>query len=170
MVLREGVTADEQAIRAFASERLASFKVPRKILVLDEIPKGATGKAAANRVGEETGHGLMKICIFGAGAIGGWLGLQLELAGEDVTLVARGPHLAAMQKNGLKVLIDGEERIANPRCIEDPAEAGPQELCHRYPEGAVVARSCWQNSTAAWRQYAGSDRGERDSLVVLLSA
>ena len=69
----------------------------------------------------------MKICIFGAGAIGGWLGLQLELAGEDVTLVARGPHLAAMQKNGLKLLIDGEERIANPRCIEDPAEAGPQD-------------------------------------------
>jgi acyl-CoA synthetase (AMP-forming)/AMP-acid ligase II len=44
VVLREGVTADEQAIRAFAAERLASFKVPRKILVLDEIPKGATGK------------------------------------------------------------------------------------------------------------------------------
>jgi 2-dehydropantoate 2-reductase len=69
----------------------------------------------------------MKICIFGAGAIGGWLGVQLALAGEDVTLIARGPHLAAMQKNGLKVLIDGEERVANPRCVEDPAEAGPQD-------------------------------------------
>jgi 2-dehydropantoate 2-reductase len=69
----------------------------------------------------------MKICIFGAGAIGGWLGVQLALAGEDVTLIARGPHLVAMQKNGLKVLIDGEERVANPRCVEDPAEAGPQD-------------------------------------------
>ena len=43
-VLRDGETADEAAIRAFAAERLASFKVPRKILFLDEIPKGATGK------------------------------------------------------------------------------------------------------------------------------
>ena len=69
----------------------------------------------------------MQICIYGAGAIGGWLGVQLSLAGEDVTLIARGPHLAAMQKNGVKLLIDGEERIAHPRCIEDPADAGPQD-------------------------------------------
>ena len=38
----------------------------------------------------------MRICIYGAGAIGAWLGVQLSLAGEDVTLIARGPHLAAM--------------------------------------------------------------------------
>lgn len=44
VVLREGAEADEQAIRAFAATRLADFKVPRKVLVLDEIPKGATGK------------------------------------------------------------------------------------------------------------------------------
>ncbi len=44
VVLREGEAADEKEIRSFASERLATFKVPRKILVLDEIPKGATGK------------------------------------------------------------------------------------------------------------------------------
>lgn len=69
----------------------------------------------------------MRICIFGAGAIGGWLGVQLSLAGEDVTLIARGPHLAAMQKNGLKVLIEGEERIARPRCLEDTRDAGPQD-------------------------------------------
>ena len=55
----------------------------------------------------------MRICIYGAGAIGGWLGVQLSRAGEDVTLIARGPHLEAMQKNGLKLLIDGEERIGN---------------------------------------------------------
>jgi acyl-CoA synthetase (AMP-forming)/AMP-acid ligase II len=44
VVLREGMDTDEKAIRAFAAERLAAFKVPRKILVVDEIPKGATGK------------------------------------------------------------------------------------------------------------------------------
>ena len=69
----------------------------------------------------------MKICIYGAGAIGAWLGVELSLAGEDVTLIARGPHLAAMQKNGVRLLIDGEEKVAHPRCVEDPAEAGPQD-------------------------------------------
>ena len=69
----------------------------------------------------------MRICIYGAGAIGAGLGVQLSLAGKDVTLIARGPHLEAMQKNGVKLLIDGEERVAHPRCIEDPAEAGPQD-------------------------------------------
>ncbi len=69
----------------------------------------------------------MRICIYGAGAIGGYLGVQLTLAGEDVTLIARGPHLAAMRQNGLKLLIDGEERVAHPCCTDDPAEAGPQD-------------------------------------------
>lgn len=69
----------------------------------------------------------MRICIYGAGAIGAWLGVQLSLSGKDVTLIARGPHLAAMKKNGVRLLIDGEERVAHPRCIEDPAEAGPQD-------------------------------------------
>ncbi len=47
----------------------------------------------------------MKICIYGAGAIGGYLGAQLALADCDVTLIARGPHLAAMRDNGLTLLI-----------------------------------------------------------------
>jgi acyl-CoA synthetase (AMP-forming)/AMP-acid ligase II len=44
VVLREGIAATEQAIREFAATRLADFKVPRRVLILDEIPKGATGK------------------------------------------------------------------------------------------------------------------------------
>jgi len=69
----------------------------------------------------------MRICIYGAGAIGGYLGVQLALAGEDVSLIARGPHLEAMQKNGLKLRIDDEERVAHPHCTYDPAEVGPQD-------------------------------------------
>ena len=69
----------------------------------------------------------MKICIYGAGAIGGYLGAQLALAGEEVTLIARGPHLEAMQKNGLKLLIDDDERVAHPACTSDPSDAGPQD-------------------------------------------
>ena len=69
----------------------------------------------------------MRICIYGAGAIGGYLGVQLSLAGHDVTLIARGPHLEAMRANGLKLLIGDEERVAHPRCTGDPSEAGPQD-------------------------------------------
>ena len=70
----------------------------------------------------------MKICIYGAGAIGGYLGVQLSLAGADVSLVARGAHLAAMKADGLKLLIDGEERVAYPRCTDNPAELGVQDV------------------------------------------
>ena len=69
----------------------------------------------------------MRVCIYGAGAIGGYLGAELAGAGVDVTLIARGPHLAAMKENGLKLLIDGDERISHPRCSDDPAEAGIQD-------------------------------------------
>jgi 2-dehydropantoate 2-reductase len=69
----------------------------------------------------------VRICIFGAGAIGGFLGAELAMAGEDVTLVARGPHLAAMQANGLKLIRDGKERVAKVRAVGTAAEAGPQD-------------------------------------------
>ena len=69
----------------------------------------------------------MKIAIFGAGAIGGFLGVKLAAAGADVTFVARGPHLAAMQANGV-TLISGEERlVVRPRCVGTAAEAGVQD-------------------------------------------
>ena len=72
--------------------------------------------------------GALKIAIYGAGAIGGYLGVQLSLTGHDVSLIARGEHLAAMKKNGLKLLIDGEERVAKDCfCTDDPTEAGPQD-------------------------------------------
>jgi len=55
VVLKEGKTATEREIRDFASERLAAFKVPRKILILDEIPKGATGKLQRIGLAEKLG-------------------------------------------------------------------------------------------------------------------
>jgi 2-dehydropantoate 2-reductase len=69
----------------------------------------------------------MKVCIFGAGAIGGLMGVKLALAGADVTFIARGAHLEAMQKNGVKLLSDGQEHVVRVRCTADPAEAGPQD-------------------------------------------
>lgn len=57
VVLAEGSQADEQDIRAFAAARLAAFKVPRRVLLLDEIPKGATGKLQRIGLAEKLGLG-----------------------------------------------------------------------------------------------------------------
>lgn len=70
----------------------------------------------------------MKVCIFGAGAIGGLMGVKLALAGADVTFIARGPHLEAMRKNGVKLLSEGQEHVVRANCTADPAEAGPQDF------------------------------------------
>ncbi len=69
----------------------------------------------------------MKIGIFGAGAIGGLLGARLAQSGADVTFVARGPHLAAMQQDGVKLISGGETVTVRPRCVASAAEAGPQD-------------------------------------------
>jgi len=69
----------------------------------------------------------VKIAIFGAGAIGGLLGVRLAQAGADVTFIARGPHLAAMQANGVTLVSGGERITVRPRCLADPAEAGVQD-------------------------------------------
>ncbi len=52
-----------------------------------------------------------KVCIFGAGAIGGYFGVQLARAGIDVSLVARGAHLAAIRERGLRLQIGGAEQV-----------------------------------------------------------
>lgn len=69
----------------------------------------------------------MKIAIYGAGAIGGHLGALLSRAGVEVSLIARGAHLAAIRRDGL-TLIRGEERFTtHPRATDDPAALGPQD-------------------------------------------
>src|SRR5450830_664681 len=70
----------------------------------------------------------MKVCIYGAGAIGGYLGVQLARVGADVSLVARGAHLETMKANGLKLLIGDEEHVVQPRCTDNPVELGPQDF------------------------------------------
>ena len=71
----------------------------------------------------------MKICIYGAGAIGGYLGVQLaSVPGVEVSLIARGAQLSAIRKSGLKLQIDGEERVARLPASELPATFGPQDV------------------------------------------
>jgi len=72
----------------------------------------------------------MKICIVGAGAIGGMLGVKLALSGNDVTLILRGANLAAVKQNGLKLIEeDGKELLAQPiKATSVIAEAGIQDV------------------------------------------
>jgi 2-dehydropantoate 2-reductase len=69
----------------------------------------------------------VKICIYGAGAIGGYLGALLAGTGAEVTLIARGPHLEAMQRDGLTLLSGDERHTVRLRCTDDPRAAGPQD-------------------------------------------
>ena len=86
----------------------------------------------------------MKICIFGAGAIGGYMGAKLAQAGADVSLVARGPHLAAMQANGLTLMEESGTTTASVNASDTPEDLGPQDYvivtlkAHSVP--AVVDR------------------------------
>ena len=66
----------------------------------------------------------MRFAIYGAGAIGAFLGARLALAGEDVTLIARGPHLQAMQAHGVRVLSPQGDFQAHPSATDDPSAVG----------------------------------------------
>jgi len=71
----------------------------------------------------------MKICVFGAGAIGGYMGAKLAQAGAEVSLVARGPHLAAMKARGLRLIEEesGTDETVPVRVAEDASELGEQD-------------------------------------------
>ncbi|HOZ64162.1 MAG TPA: 2-dehydropantoate 2-reductase [Burkholderiaceae bacterium] len=72
----------------------------------------------------------MKIAIIGAGAIGGYVGVKLALAGEDVTFMVRGANLTAIRENGMKLVMhDGQEHVAsNVKASNDYAATGPQDM------------------------------------------
>ena len=71
----------------------------------------------------------MKVAIVGAGAIGGYLGAKLALAGEEVTFIARNKNLTAINATGFRLILqDGSEQHAlNVRAVEQMADAGPQD-------------------------------------------
>jgi 2-dehydropantoate 2-reductase len=72
----------------------------------------------------------MKICVVGAGSIGGYVGVKLAAAGEDVTLIARGANLHAIRAHGMRLIAsDGTESVARGiAATASLAEAGPQDL------------------------------------------
>lgn len=72
----------------------------------------------------------MKVAIIGVGAIGGYVGIRLALAGEDVTFIARGASLEALRTRGIRMVnADGsEERVPRVKATDNYSEAGPQDM------------------------------------------
>ena len=91
----------------------------------------------------------MKFCVYGAGAIGGYLAVEVALSGQDVCVVARGAHLKAIQQHGLKLVIDGHEKLARVAAVEDPSAFGVQDvvICTsrriRRTTAQLHSRRCW---------------------------
>jgi 2-dehydropantoate 2-reductase len=126
----------------------------------------------------------MKVAIIGAGAIGGYVGAKLALAGEDVTFIVRGANLEAIRKNGIKLIAnDGTEQVATEvGATNDYAQAGPQDVvilamkAHQVeavvdevpklfgPETAVVTM---QNGVPYWyfHEHGGALKGSRVNSV-----
>jgi 2-dehydropantoate 2-reductase len=70
----------------------------------------------------------MRICVFGAGAVGSHFAVRLALAGHDVSCVMRGPHLDAVKANGLTLRVGNAEFKARVRASDDPAALGAQDV------------------------------------------
>ena len=85
----------------------------------------------------------MRIAIFGAGGIGGYLGGRLSQAGEEVVLIARGEHLQAIKEHGLRVDSIKGDFVANPAlATDDPTEAEPVDA-------VILGVKAWQVLDAA---------------------
>ena len=106
----------------------------------------------------------MKICVVGAGAIGGFMGARLAQQDHEVSLIARGPHLAAIKQNGLKLIQDGEEIIANNVvATDDINDLGVQDIVlmalKSHQIAAVMARDDpWRAYDSYRRSLAASTR------------
>ena len=94
----------------------------------------------------------MRICIYGAGAIGGYLAAGLKAGGAEVSVVARGAHLEAIRTQGLTVRVGGEERRVRLAATDAAAELGPQD----YVIVALKAHQAWK-AAEAMRPLLGPD-------------
>ena len=99
----------------------------------------------------------MKFLIAGAGAIGAYLGACMHRAGEDVTLFARGPHLRAMQANGVRVLSSEGDFETRPKIVERLEDAGPVDVIFLGVKAHSSDSARASDQTTAAREY---HRGE----------
>lgn len=84
----------------------------------------------------------MKIAVLGAGGIGGYVGGRLAQAGHEVSLIARGAHLEALQANGLRIETPkGDTRLADVKAVAHASEIGPVDLVLFTVKMADVAKA-----------------------------
>ena len=108
----------------------------------------------------------MRACVYGAGAIGGHLAVRLAKGGAEVSVIARGKHLAAIQANGLEVhAIDGVHKI-KVQATDDPRTVGPVDAVFVTVKAPGAARGRRRDRSVAETGYRGAVRHERDSVVV----
>jgi 2-dehydropantoate 2-reductase len=88
------------------------------------MTKNTVPRCGVNPAGEPASP---RFCIFGAGAIGGTIAAQLARANAMVSVIDRGETVAAIQKDGLRLLINGETLRTSVRASADPVELGPQD-------------------------------------------
>jgi 2-dehydropantoate 2-reductase len=81
----------------------------------------------------------MKVCVYGAGAIGGFIGARLGAAGHGMSAVARGGTLAALREHGLRLVQGGETIVAPVQAEEDPGRLDPQDLVIVAVKGPALA-------------------------------
>ena len=95
----------------------------------------------------------MKIAILGSGGVGGYFGGRLAAAGVDVTFVARGAHLAAIRRDGLRLVSPrGDIHVASAKAVETIADAGPVDL-------VLVGVKLWDTEAVARELAPAAERG-----------
>ena len=93
----------------------------------------------------------MRIAAMAAGAVGGYFGARMAAAGHDVFFIARGAHLEAMRKDGLRVeSVHGDLHLPKPNVTDDPKSVGPVDI-------VLFAVKLWDTEKAA-EQAAPADR------------
>lgn len=96
----------------------------------------------------------MRVCVYGAGAVGGYLAVLLARAGADVSVVARGDHLAAIQQHGLRLRLNGDRLSVDLPASDNPASLGKQDVviialkAHAIPAAVPGVRSLLHRRTA----------------------
>ncbi|HXD44455.1 MAG TPA: ketopantoate reductase family protein [Pseudolabrys sp.] len=101
----------------------------------------------------------MRIAVLAAGGVGAYFGARLAAAGHDVHFIARGAHLSAMRRDGLRILsIHGDLHLPHPNVTDDPAAVGPADI-------VLFAVKLWDVEAAA--EFARPLLGESTRLITL---
>lgn len=113
----------------------------------------------------------MKVAVMGAGAVGGYFGALLHTGGMDVSLIARGQHLEAIQARGLHIQSGQGDFTVPAKAVGDPREIGPVDLilfCVKAYDTEAAARQCLpiiREGTAILSLQNGVDNEEKIGII-----